>query len=245
MRWFAEGDVPPDVETWFVQGDSKALCEPTRVDHYCRLVGCASAAVKLRGGRFRNQQEILQVKQQTSKPKATDLGHHLYGNVDGWEKYTATVVDMELGPGSDRTWVRVEKARTSRLFSLDDGDDPREVNPVTDPAPKRGVGVELTSLKVGEDHHHEHWWTLGLEAYGADPHDSCVLVAKHLFAHDPPPKITHATLRLDKSMCYARWLDRRIYGRHMARNNNPNMRGGFRRQHAAARRRWWACGMVL
>lgn len=191
VRWFGQGEIPPALGGWFVDGLGGAVYdEPSRIDVYL-TPAAGNQGIKWRGGR-------LEVKWRTRSFGVQYFGASIVGNVEQWCKLGATF-DADGGldeVAGDTAWIAVEKRRTTRKYEVQHS-TVLAVDPTT--RPSAGCNVELTRLLLAG----KPWWTIGFEAFG-EKRDLLVIlqsVVAHTFAE-------HATLSLPvaDSYGYPEWL---------------------------------------
>ena len=189
VRWFYLGRVPPSLLAWFrgVAGDAQA--QPRRVDHYLRLESTEALGIKLREGQ-------IEIKQRQRHLGLARFHERVAGQVEAWRKWSFALTEPGLlVPAS--SWIAVEKERTLIQFQVDSGGRVEPLSPIGYGA--GGCGLELTHIQAGG----AAWWSLGLEAHGAEAtlHENLVAVARHLFARGTGPR-----LKSTASYGYPRWL---------------------------------------
>jgi hypothetical protein len=193
VRWFFRGTIAPAVAAWFRRSEQVLEEELPRVDHYLRQVGTDSLNIKLREGR-------LEVKQRQQAGTVVQFHPRVAGRVERWRKWSFELAEA-AGPGLQPEimtphWIAVEKRRTLRRYRLE---GERVVRVLPAELPEQGCDLELTRIRAGR----EAWWSLGLEAYGADPYLESLLVqvAGRLMARTEPP-----SLATENSYGYPEWL---------------------------------------
>jgi hypothetical protein len=192
VRWFFQGAMAPAVLAWFRGSEGPAEEEPTRVDCYLRRVG-DSLSIKLREGR-------VEVKQRYRRSGIVRFHPRVAGRVELWRKWSFEVIEIAGQPSAAEAvaahWTAVEKSRTLHRYRLD-GERVVAVAPaeVTD----QGCDLELARIRVGG----ADWWSVGLEAYGAEPvlENTLLQVAGYLMAQPEPP-----SLAAENSYSYPEWL---------------------------------------
>lgn len=148
VRWWWRGRPPRAVETWFA-GQAGATRDE-RVDHYLVAVADPDTGIKARAG------ERLEVKTLIAREDDVALTPTVVGTVERWAKWSFALAPGEPTDdldGHERTWVPTHKRRVLRDVD--------------------GCEVELTTVDVGSS----WWWTLALEAPGADESARELLVA--------------------------------------------------------------------
>ena len=197
VRWFFEGPVRADIETWFGLGGLAQHAAP-REDHYLLFPAPLGLNIKLREGR-------LEVKSLVGTPGLRMFTTDIAGNVELWEKRIsgdAAVVEFEkLRASAPHLWIAVGKERTLRTFSLE-GDSMQEVSAgkvfLAD-----GCNIELTKITVEG----AVCWSFGFEAYGEPSRVEAHLqkVAGHIFADSHRPSYPFPAAN---SRSYPEWLER-------------------------------------
>jgi len=200
MRWFFR--VPPvDVGSFF----SADGAPDTRTDWYA--FPCDErCGIKIREGRLETKL-LLQDAGTSTVAGAT-------GRIQQWEKWSAELPPDDA-PGEDRLaaagWVRVEKTRRLRMFSVDGG-VVQEVPNWRQQPPATGGQFECTQVR--SDGH--SWWTVGFEAFGADApmpeaqfRENLQRIVEHVFSGR---RAIAAALQPSDSFAYPRWLHLRRSG---------------------------------
>jgi hypothetical protein len=194
VRWFHRGAAPPEIVTWFGQGEREPEAQPARTDSYLRLSDNDALGIKLREGRF-------EVKRRQQDGEIVRWGDRVAGRVELWRKWSfalaASPGSLDTLLASSRTWLEIHKARSLRKYQVTPD---REVQAV--PAtqfPAQGCGLELTAITVEGD----HWWSLAFEAFGDEDRlrEWLFLVIEHVLAQAPTP-----ILQPQHSFGYPGWL---------------------------------------
>ena len=197
-RWFRQGEVSPEVASWFHEAEGDVDRRPRRVDHYLRLKNRNGLGIKLREGR-------IEVKQRNLRKDAIHFHQHAVGAIEHWRKWSFPLAGSHQAQLSiavpEASWTRVSKERRLLTYRLtEDGrvvvaTSPRDRSDVT----RQGCVMELTGVRVGG----QDWWTLAFEAFGDEPllEDLLFAVARHLLAARAPP-----VLNISESWSYADWL---------------------------------------
>jgi hypothetical protein len=195
IRWFHRGAPPAEVRRYFEDGEQESR---ERTDLYLTAPGIAGLGVKLREGR-------IELKQLTGREPGSARLPWLNGWIEHHRKWSFSLADADAAagltgaPGTDSPWIAVEKSRLLQLYEIHaDG----EVGQVPDTVSRpgfSGCSLELVSLSVRGD----AWWSLGLEAVGADGRRVGNLIvlltrARQMLALPP--------YSVDRSCGYARWL---------------------------------------
>lgn len=192
LRWFGDGSLPGDVESWFTASGTVGTVE-LRTDAY-RVGGRSDVGVKRRSGTALE----LKVRHRVEDPLA--VGSGLIGRTETWEKWSPTSTDD--ANGADLPWIAVRKRIVKRLFS-DDGDE-RPFSYDARAAMAAGCDVEVAEVTVGDT-----WaWTLAFAAFGPTSTRRGAILAcwRELGRGQPIPE--HLSARLSTSASYPVWLDR-------------------------------------
>ena len=138
LRWFTEGRLTPEVETWFTRHGTTGAVEQ-RYDTY-RIDGRVDVGVKRRFG------ETLELKVRQSLGERLSLARDLTGRLEVWRKWSPAdgLVDVEVRA----PWLDVHKMVIKRRFSVD-GD---EIALSNEPRAMTGAGcdVEVAAVTVGD-----------------------------------------------------------------------------------------------
>ena len=187
VRWIRRGPLPPAlIDRFGPFGDPIEV----RSDRYLVDPSTAEFGVKIRGGvqldvkAYRGSQGRLRV------PGGE-------GALEVWEKWSLPLraTDPEKDAGG---WITLDKTRRRRAFELN-AHGLVECSVLEEV--EAGCTFELTGFVGGG----ELWWTLGLEASGAEGTLELSLRAcADLLLDRPLPD--RITLPLDASMSYTRWL---------------------------------------
>ncbi len=197
VRWFHQGEIPVDIQTWFSQIAGKKaepITQSPRTDIYLLQNGNANLGVKLREGR-------IEIKQRTQEFGNATFASNVVGVVEGWRKWSYLVDPTQTNYLSARflgaSWQRVSKERSLYSFQISGQ------NTETVKMPDYSIGgcnIELTHIKCNG----EVWWSLGLEAFGDENSNESKLTiaAKYLFSEEQTP-----TLSAQNSYGYPHWLE--------------------------------------
>lgn len=182
-RWFINGAIPADFETWFKQNclaDSSKQPEQ-RTDIYLYASGNDFVGIKLRQGR-------LEIKWRISELGAMQFGNSVVGKVEKWSKWMCSDSTGEAFLPSQvensSTWLKVNKIRYSQQFD-------NNIDNI-----KNRCNVELTLLQVNNN----IWWSVALEA---NELDNLCATANYLFND-----YKGFVLQLNDSFAYPNWLGR-------------------------------------
>jgi hypothetical protein len=193
VRWFYRGAVAPAVTAWFRGLEGSGEEEPTRVDWYLRRVDTDSLSIKLREGR-------VEVKQRHAGCGVARLHPRIAGRVELWWKWSFAALETASQSSPEGVvaahWLAVEKRRALLRYRLD---GERVLARAPAELPDQGCDLEVTRIRVGG----MDWWSVGLEAYGAEPvlENTLLQVAGYLVARPEPP-----SLAAENSYSYPEWL---------------------------------------
>lgn len=186
LRWFADGPLPTEVESWFTRSGRRGMVED-RCDTY-RMDTRDDTGVK---HRFRETLE-LKVRQSVDAPLALEPG--LAGPLEAWRRWSPAdhLVDADRRTPVTDVCKRVIKRRFS-VF----GDEI-----VTGPPIDAGCDVEVAAITVGD----VQAWTFAFAAYGptATRRDSVLACWQALVNAGPPPEVLGYSL--GRSCGYPEWL---------------------------------------
>ena len=170
LRWFADGPLPPDVESWFTHSSTVGMVED-RCDTY-RVDGRRDTGVKLR---FR---ETLELKVRQPIEETLTLEPGLAGRLEAWRKWSPA--DGIADSDGHTALVDVCKRVIKRRFSVF-GDEI-----VTGPPIGSGCEVEVAAITVGDI----QAWTFAFAAFGPTMGRREALVAswQALLADTPCPE---------------------------------------------------------
>lgn len=139
VRWWWRGSSPREVARWFA-GLRDAVRDEARVDHYLVLVNAADTGIKARAG------QRLDIKALTERAAEVTVVAGVVGTVEQWVKWSFPLASD--GPSTtdlgQPPWIRTSKSR----WLID----------------TEGAELELAEVDVG----HRRWWSLAVEAEGAD-----------------------------------------------------------------------------
>lgn len=192
IRWFYQGQLPPEVAAWFVRLGPPAEEQPGRTDHYLRLPGNEALGIKLREGR-------LELKRRESQPETADFHPQVSGWLARWRKWSFPLAESDSPlPGPDTAWVAVEKRRRLRRYRVASGREVELVLGETEPA--QGCEFELSQIEAAG----RQWWSVCFEAFGdeANLERYLRLTARHVFGIAEPPLFA-----LEDSHSYPAWLE--------------------------------------
>ena len=190
LRWFTEGPLTPEVETWFTRDGTTGAVEK-RCDTY-RIDGRVDAGVKRRFG------ETLELKVRQSLGVRFSLARDLTGRLEAWRKWSPAdgLVDREVSA----PWLDVHKMVVKRRFSVD-GD---EIALSNEPRAMTGAGcdVEVAAVTVGDVEAH----TFAFAAFGptATRRDSIVACWRALIVDTARP--ARLVIGDGRSSGYPEWL---------------------------------------
>lgn len=186
LRWFADGPLPSDAESWFTRSGTLGMVED-RCDTY-RIDGRRDTGVKRR---FR---ETLERKVRQSIDGTLTLAPGLAGPLEAWRRWSPAdhLAECEEHAPSGDVFKRVIKRRFS-VF----GDEI-----VTGPPIGSGCDAEVAAITVGD----VQAWTFAFAAYGPpETRRSSVLACWQALVTDPPPEVFGRSF--SRSCGYPEWLD--------------------------------------
>lgn len=202
IRWFWRGDPQPDFHAWF-QSESAHGCRAgggtqTRVDVYLSAPAQADLGIKRRGNK-----PGVEVKGLVAISETRLQAGPFAGPIELWSKWTSEALTID-GQATIATaklrWLRKFDTSGSTAIEVPLNDNEEPVDP-SHPRPKRGCNIELTRVTLAG---HEHWWTLGLESFGALASVvNDLLKAAEAFAARQPPALPPGQLA-----SYPAWLER-------------------------------------
>jgi len=194
VRWFCTGTVPPDVLSWFHQGEGQPAEPLPRVDHYLQIADGDSLGIKLREGR-------IEVKQRQRQLGAVRFHERVTGIVEHWRKWSLSLAS-QTGNFAGMTmpapgWVGVHKERQLSRYRITGHRKLIAMSPAE--YPDQGCDLELTRVRGSGC----EWWTLGFEAFGGEANlqEHLSLAAEQLLGAADPP-----LLPVQNSYGYPRWL---------------------------------------
>ena len=172
LRWFLEGPIPPDIETWFTQKDPRD--EGKRTDAYVlddskgrpyREKDLSEVGVKLR-------EKNLQFKWRVSREDFSGLGGRVTGVAEGWKKWSRKypekhekIVDEVFCEESNASHLRIEKHRRTCKFLIDARTGKWALS--REKHLEEGIHVELTKVdSLARDNASlRSSWTIGIDVY--------------------------------------------------------------------------------
>lgn len=216
VRWFFQGTVPDGVHTWFHRPPTLVKLEPLRCDRYLLLTEIDSLGIKVRENR-------MEVKRRLQACPPTALAPQASGQVELWRKWSfeLSALALELEPVSNTdAWIPVCKTR--HIQTHIQGNDRLPQSGLGTAGTTWGYTFELTEVTLGS----QHWWTLGLEAWGASDQDLLIhslraAIERTLSANLP------ISLSAEASYGYPRWLQLTC-SRHPPGNLNEDRVGYFK-----------------
>ncbi len=177
VRWIVRGTIPPAVEAWFDALGAPADPE-RRTDRYLAPTDAALGLKWRDGASGTSGGPAVEPKRRDAVGDALRAGR-AEASVETWAKWS-----LPTAADAPDDWIAVEKERRQRGIGT----------------PDAGCALELTVLKVGG----EAWWTVALEATGADDaartHSLADGAAQWLDRDDAP------TLAAADAMSYPAWL---------------------------------------
>lgn len=147
IRWFHDGEAPPDVFEWFHALPGGHELE-IRSDHYDLIAARTGAGVKYRNGRFMDSKFRLSSRQSTGILQPFD------GFVEDWVKIS-TPISPDGTPPPDG-FVRVDKQLLTKRIVADNNDTGADSSEV-------GCEIEIVSIDTPAG----LAWSLCFESFGA------------------------------------------------------------------------------
>jgi len=194
VRWFYQGEIPADIQTWFDQIAEECIVQPARLDTYLLQQNHTDLGIKLRQGRF-------EIKQRFQQHGVVSFHKHVSGAVESWRKWSFLIAREQNGyfPPAilGDTWLGVKKARSMYIFQITDNG----VKSV--PMPDYSAGgcnLELTQIEASGT----LWWSLGLEAFGDERtnYNRFKMASKYIFSRSQQPGFD-----TQSSFGYPQWLE--------------------------------------
>ena len=190
LRWFFEGQLPPDVMSCFTRAGTTGLLEE-RYDIY-RMDGRGDMGVK------RRYRETLELKVCQSAGEHFVLGTGLAGQLELWRRWSPAdglVASVESAP-----WIEVHKTIVKRRFSVEG----EEISISEDSRAMTGAGcdVEIAAVTVGNI----EAWTFAFAAYGPARSREISLVRSWQALDVGTPLMEHLGLSVERSCGYPEWL---------------------------------------
>ena len=169
LRWFAEGQLPPQVAAWFTNDATSGLVEQ-RCDTY-RMDGRFDTGLKRRSG------ETLELKVRRSVGERLVVGPGLAGRLEVWRRWSPAGC---LVTGSMNVpWVDVRKTVVKRRFSVT-GDE-IALAPGARAMIGAGCEVEVAAVSVNGI----EGWTFAFAAFGPiEQRRSSLLASMEALARD-------------------------------------------------------------
>jgi hypothetical protein len=189
IRWFANGQLPDDVRSWFI---GPAVADERR-DRYLLDVR-TDVGVKFRNG------HTLEVKRRREPGQAVELPDGPAGVLERWTKWTPA--DGRVRQTPSQRWMHVDKWIMKRRFSLDG----TEVDVVPWQNLRTFCDVEIVAVRAGGS----VAWSLAFAAHG--PRCSrlpAIRTAWQALHSAGAPTICEVGLDRNDSMGYPEWLGRR------------------------------------
>jgi hypothetical protein len=194
LRWFWPFE-PRAVQAWFTKGSNgvPAGGGGNRTDNYC-LLDDPSIGAKERG-----RQKGLELKWRlaTEPSRLFDVPCRL----ETWAKLPTTLApgDGAYIPVIKQRWLRKFETATSEVVEI-----PLSISelPIASnaPLPVEGCNVEFTKVELPNG---EHYWTLGLEAFGDDTSSLSINLRRAAEYLARPPARWHEGA---DEMSYPEWL---------------------------------------
>ena len=211
IRWFYQGPIPPEVQSWF-RGERSARLpppeeQPARVDRYLHIPEGDSLGIKLRGGDPPPRIEIKQrVPDSRFNAQSVQLHPRVTGVTEHWRKWSLPLAEADGEPAPATSWIPVKKARWMHTFHVR-GEEIVCVERNAESISAPGCELELSTVNAVD----QTWWTLCFEAFGKGANDqpselykTLLRVAEHVFT--TYGSALPITLDAQASYGYARWL---------------------------------------
>ena len=215
LRWFLEGPIPPDVETWFARKDPRD--EGKRTDTYLlndrkggpyREKDLSEVGVKLR-------EKKLQFKWRVSREAFSGLDGRVTGVAEGWKKWSRKyleksekIVDEVFREESNTSCLRIEKHRRACEFSIDARIGKWALS--REKHLEEGIRVELTKVDslARDNASPRSSWTIGLDVY-ANQNEGDMLQQgfEHVFSDYPT---SNELLVRENSYSYPQFVAREL-----------------------------------
>lgn len=175
LRWFFEGPLPPEVESWFTRAGTRGLSESRRDTYRHDLF--TDIGVKRRFG------ATLELKERLAAPELVDVGG-ITGQVETWQRWSPA--DHRVVLSDHSIWVDVDKAIVKRRF--EPGGREVALTEATRAMSGHGCDAEIVALTVLG----RQAWSLAFAAFGpADVRRRCLLEtwSEAIFNQPKPPAI--------------------------------------------------------
>jgi hypothetical protein len=190
LRWFIEGPLTAEVETWFTRDGTTGAVEK-RYDTY-RIEGRCDVGVKRRFG------ETLELKVRQSLGETLALDPDLSGRLEVWRKWSPA--DGLVDAAVQAPWLDVHKMVIKRRFSV--GGDEIVLTNEARAMTGAGCDVEVADVTVGD----VEAYTFAFAAFGPTTtrRDSIVACWQALSADTKCPE--RLTIVDGRSSGYPEWL---------------------------------------
>lgn len=190
VRWFLNGDLPPEVERWFTSTDIECLIED-RCDTY-QLGGRPDVGVK------RRFQDKLELKVRFDGPHEVALGGGFVGQLERWKRWSPA--DDQAVADDGGMWLDADKSIIKARFDADGMRVP--LNERSRDMTGSGCDLEIATVELGG----WRYWTLAFAAFGpSDHHVDYITEAWRIQLADAPWPLL-APLTTETSFGYPEWL---------------------------------------
>jgi hypothetical protein len=182
VRWFYQGEIPTQIQTWFGLIANENMSQASREDFYLLSTSGGRFGIKLRGN-------LLEIKERTKTHGPYPFSPEISGIIESWHKLSFPLADKQSHydavQGISASWIGVKKTR--HLF------------PRSSPSGEY-CHFELTQVEALR----QSWWTLGFEAAGKvqGNYDSLVESATQIFSTANSPALERVA-----SSGYPDWLE--------------------------------------
>jgi hypothetical protein len=160
IRWFFKGEIPESVAKAYNKSSNILPYYAKRVDHYLGMPENHTMGIKLREGKI----ELKHLTQWIGKGK---FGATISGYMNDWRKWSLALAEHPQylsSPWKD-WWIALQKERSLRLFTLNEQNGPMEISMLQNV----GLGCEWELCQIYAGKTKDPWWTIALEAFGAEP----------------------------------------------------------------------------
>lgn len=190
IRWFKDGQLPPEVATWFAPADVECLIEHRRDNYHIELR--SDVGVKRRFG------SKLELKVREEDPEPISLDGGFVGRLERWKRWSPA--DALVGLVPDDGWIDTEKTIIKRRF--DASGEQVDLTHANRAMCGMGCDLEIVAVEIGS----RPFWSLAFAAFGPeDRHVESIRAAWHSQCLDRPWPLP-SPLVSDDSCGYPEWL---------------------------------------
>lgn len=190
VRWFFDGELPPDVHDWFTDGGTAGLGE-TRSDLY-RIDRHADLGLKFRA------RTVLELKLRLGEPSPFVLDTRREGLLERWQRWSPA--DERVNLDEHSRWRAVDKVIVKRRFDPDG----RERVLTEDQRAMTGTGCDVEIVDIRRDG--GRFWSFSFAAFGPlDSHQHSIAAAWESLQRDRRVP-EHLDLDAARSSGYPSWL---------------------------------------